>query len=97
MGSGSPPEYLVLSEGTVENAAATCRAYCDGGGYPYFGLQHTNECFCGGSYPSMGTATGCVNCGIAGGEGCGGKNAVFRTHSGSTNLKLAYLVFNPSV
>merc|ERR1740117_840838 len=69
-----------MSEGTVVAATARCRAHCHN--YPYFGLQHTNECFCGTRYGTHGATTGCVHCGTnSGNANCGGKNAVFRTYS----------------
>lgn len=73
-------ERIEMSEGTVVAATARCRAHCHN--YPYFGLQHTNECFCGTRYGTHGATTGCVHCGTnSGNANCGGKNAVFRTYS----------------
>jgi len=70
------------------NAAEECASFCDG--YTYFGLQYTNECFCGNSYGSQGVADetdcdadGSITDGVAdlcanGAGDCGNRNAVYK-------------------
>jgi len=52
---------------TIENCAYLCS------GYTYFGVQNGNQCFCGNSYGTYGTSTGCnTACAGNSGENCGG-------------------------
>jgi hypothetical protein len=64
---------------------AECAAACNG--HLYFGRQHTQQCFCGNSYGSQGTAEGCQceasNIG-------GGKNCVYQFKAGFKALPDSY-------
>lgn len=55
----------------------TCARICERQGYKYFGRQWTNECFCGNTYGSQGTATTC-DCDNKSNVG-GNVNCVYKT------------------
>ena len=71
-----------INEGTVPERAAICLGLCTG--YAYFGLQWSNECFCGNTYGSQGVGDQCGSASTtdnglcSNGQGnCGGHNAVY--------------------
>jgi hypothetical protein len=55
----------------------TCARICKRQGYEYFGRQWTNQCFCGNTYGSQGTATTC-DCDNKSNVG-GNVNCVYKT------------------
>uniref|UniRef100_A0A1I8JG20 WSC domain-containing protein n=1 Tax=Macrostomum lignano TaxID=282301 RepID=A0A1I8JG20_9PLAT len=61
--------------------AEFCSNACSLGGFAYFGLQYSSECFCGASYGSYGAASsGCdMLCSGSSKQYCGGalRNSVF--------------------
>jgi regulation of enolase protein 1 (concanavalin A-like superfamily) len=68
-GNRDLPTLLGLNPVTVP----TCEAACGAAGFTYAGLQDSNQCFCGDSYGSYGTATNCnMACNGNGSEICGG-------------------------
>ena len=74
---------LVYNGGT--NNVLSCSSRCRVAGYTYAGVQFGNECWCGNSYGSQGTAASlgrtCSSaCSGASSETCGGSgaNTVYR-------------------
>ena len=54
-----------------------CYSLCQADGYPYYGTQYSNKCFCGDSYDTYGVSTGCtMGCAGDADEICGGSNAL---------------------
>jgi hypothetical protein len=54
-----------------------CQAACSGSGYPYFGLEFGQECWCGPNAPNEGTSNQCTfPCTGNSAETCGGSNAL---------------------
>ena len=81
----SGPAHTVAS--TPLTAAQECATHCSE--YTYFGLQWTNECFCGNTFGGYGAAANAVaSCGQVvngvaslcanGAQNCGSVNAVYR-------------------
>ena len=54
------------------NAPGYCSSKC--AGYQYFGLQYSSECWCGDSYGSQGSSSGCtMACAGDDNIACGGR------------------------
>jgi hypothetical protein len=78
------------SAGSVEACASFCQEYYT----PYFGVQNGGQCYCGYSYGTYGTSTGCtVKCSGNPGETCGGAfaNSVYRVQYDVQPLTVTYI------
>ncbi|KAL3928763.1 MAG: hypothetical protein SGBAC_012506 [Bacillariaceae sp.] len=65
--------------GTLVNVQ-DCRDFCKGLGYPYAGVQFSNQCFCGNAYDRLGSGSGCTStCWDSADQYCGGayRNSVY--------------------
>ena len=75
--AGSVANPTSLAAATIEEAVAQCARLCTG--FQYMGLQSANECRCGDSFGSHGSADDdmCGSCGINPGlDTCVGRNSI---------------------
>lgn len=97
--------YTVSIPSYVPVTVEYCRVSCGNLGYNYAGAQDGGQCFCGNSYGSYGTSTGCnLACSGNSTENCGGAwaNAVYASITSSyqgcfvdeSTRDLPYLVYS---
>jgi hypothetical protein len=61
---------------TATNTPSQCIAYCEGLGFPYAAVEFGSQCFCGNTYGSYGTSSGCTQtCPGDATQNCGGFGA----------------------
>lgn len=70
------------------NSKEYCAKECANKGYEYFGIQDTQQCFCGSSYGKYGTSENCnMPCSGNNSETCGGSwvNSVYKISTTTTS------------
>ena len=74
--TGASARSNSLTADGLDNRMHQCSKNC--AAYNYFGLQWFNQCYCDNTYGSQGIAPSCTRCGMPDGNGCGGRNAVYK-------------------
>lgn len=93
---GSPRALGPLNKGENPMSVEECARFCTvPAGYRYFGLQYSNQCFCGnGGYDIYGPTTDCIrNCTGNSSQICGGDriNSVYYLHPTCKPFHISYI------